>query len=133
MTMNPQNPQRGTGVRKATAVRPNPAVAPGPAPAPSGSQRPTGRRPGAPAPAGARPALRSAPQQQGSGKLGKYMLLTIIVLLIAMVAYGFVPRRAADGSSKPGLFMALVKKYLPKSSDKGEEAGPVTLDSSYKQ
>src|SRR6185436_20613393 len=115
MTMNPQNPQRGTGVRKATGVRPNPAAAPEPAPAAaSGAQRPTGRRPGAPAPAGARPALRSAPPKEGSGKVGKYMLLVIIFLLVGMVAYGFVPRgKNPDGTSKPGLFMALAKKYIP--------------------
>src|SRR6516162_7842784 len=136
MTMNPQNPQRGTGVRKATSVRPNPAAAPAAAPAASpGSQRPTGRRPGAPAPAGARPALRSVPQPQGSGKVGKYLLLFIIVALIGMVAYGFKPRKAADGTTKPGLFMALLYKYVPalaeKSSDK--DAGPITLDATYKQ
>src|SRR5690242_5298123 len=112
MTMNQPSPQRGTGVRKATSVRPNPAA---PA-APSGSQRPTGVRPApaaaAPAgrPAGARPALRSASQQQGAGKAGKYIMLTIIVLLIGMVGYGFVPRgKNPDGSTKPGLFMALAK------------------------
>src|SRR5258705_9041907 len=119
MTMNQPNPQRGTGVRKAaTGVRPA-VPAPAPAPAPQAAGRPGApRRPGAPAPAGARPPLRSgAAQPEGSGKLGKWMLIVIIVLLGGMVGYGFVPRKAADGTSKPGLFMALVKKYFPGASD----------------
>jgi hypothetical protein len=77
----------------------------------------------------------AAPQNQGSGKLGKYMLLTIIVLLIGMVAYGFVPRgKNPDGSSKPGLFMALASKYIPalKGSEKpAEDLASASLDACY--
>jgi hypothetical protein len=117
MALNQPNPQRGTERRPGTGVRPAPAPQAPPA-AQGGANRPTGRRPGAPpAPGGAaRPPIRSAAQQQGSGKAGKYILLTIIVLLVGMVGYGFVPRgKNPDGSSKPGLFMALLNKYLPKA------------------
>jgi hypothetical protein len=128
MALNPQNPQRGTDVRRGTGVRPAPAPAPAPA---AGANRPTStRRPGAPAPApgtGARPVLRSAPQNQGSGKVGKFLLLFIIFALIGMVAYGFIPRKGKDGATKPGLFMALLNKYLPMSASKGE-ADPALPD-----
>jgi hypothetical protein len=139
MTMNQPNPQRGTGVRKpGTAVRPNPAAAPAPAPAAAAGRPPAPRRPGAPAPAGARPAIRPAPAQpQGSGKLGKIMLLVIIFLLVGMVGYGFIPRgKDKDGNSKPGLFMALLNKYFPGTAAKGkegEEAQLPDLDRRYKR
>ena len=133
MALNQPNPGRGTERRTGTGVRPAPAPAAAPA-AQGGANRPTGRRPGAPpAPGGAaRPPIRSASQQQGSGKAGKYILLTIIVLLIGMVAYGFVPRgKNPDGTSKPGLFMALLNKYLPKAkADNSAEELP-DLDRRY--
>src|SRR6185295_5819480 len=132
MTMQQPNPQRGTGVRKAaTGVRPAvPAPAPAPAPQAAAARPGAPRRPGAPAPAGARPALR-APQQEGSGKVGKWMLIVIIILLVGMVGYGFVPRgKNPDGSSKPGLFMALVTKYLPKSTDKPEGGEELPISTS---
>src|SRR5262245_30691563 len=113
MTMNEQNPQRGTGVRKAaTGVRPAvPAPAPAPAArpatgrvpavAPAAAEAPraasgTAKRPVGAAPAGAsRAPLRSggaAPKQGGKGT--KYLMLTIIVLLLGMVAYVFIPMGA---------------------------------------
>src|SRR5579872_5542172 len=60
MTPNPQNPQRGTGVRKAaTGVRP---AVPAPAPAPAPARPATSRIP-AQAPAPARPATARVPAQ----------------------------------------------------------------------
>ncbi|HLY75276.1 MAG TPA: hypothetical protein VKU80_14240, partial [Planctomycetota bacterium] len=131
MTLNPSNPQRGTGVRKAgTGVRP--AV---PAPAPAPAARPaTGRRPGAPALGGAaRPPLRSssaAPKQGGKGT--KYLMLTIIVLLLGMVAYACIPI-----GGKPPLIIRLARMYglIKKPSAGGdapaEESPAVGLDARY--
>jgi hypothetical protein len=139
MTMNQQNPQRGTGVRKpGTAVRPNPAAAP--APAPAGANRaPAPRRPGAPAAAGARPPLRaaSAPPRGGGGKANKILVIVILLLLGGMIAYGFIPRKDKDGNPKPGLFMALANKYglFKGGAAKGEGADPALpdLDRRYKR
>jgi len=140
MAPNPSNPQRGTGVRKAaTGVNPavpaRPATARVPAVAPAPAARPaTGRRPGAPALGGAaRTPLRSgsaaAPK---SGRKGtKYLMLTIIVLLLAMVAYAFIPL-----GGKPPLAMRLAKMYglIKKDSGAGgapEEPVAVGLDARY--
>src|SRR5579862_7890955 len=132
MTLNPSNPQRGTGVRKqATGVRPAvPAAAPAPAARPAGPAR----RPGAPALGGAaRPPLRSAsaaPKQGGSGT--KYLMLTIIVLLLGMVAYVCIPI-----GGKPPLAVRLLRMYgvLKKPAAGGdapaEETAAVGLDARY--
>lgn len=133
MTLNQSNPQRGTGVRKqATGVRPAvpaaPAAAAPPAPA---ANRPTGaRRPGAPAPGGApRPALRSGGSAPQGSKGTKYLMLVIIFLLAAMVAYAFIPM-----GGKQSLAMRLGQKYglVKKGTDKpAEETPAVGLDSKY--
>ena len=144
MTLNPQNPQRGTGVRKAgTGVRPAvPASAPAPArpatgrvPAQAPAPAPAGRRPGAPAALGAsRPPLRSgaAPKQGGSGT--KYLMLVIILLLVGMVAYCFIPL-----GGKPPLAFRLARMWglMKKPAAAGEAgsedaAAPVGLDARYK-
>jgi len=144
MTLNSPNPQRGTGVRKA-ATGVNPAV-PAPAARPATARVPavaqaapaarpaTGRRPGAPAPGGAaRPPLRSgsAAAPKGGGKGTKYLMLTIIVLLLAMVAYAFIPL-----GGKPPLALRLAKMYglIKKDAGSGgasEEPVAVGLDARY--
>ena len=142
MTLNSSNPQRGTGVRKAaTGVNPavpapaaRPATARVPAVAPASAARPaTGRRPGAPALGGAaRPPLRSgsAAAPKGGGKGTKYLMLTIIVLLLAMVAYACIPL-----GGKPPLAIRLAKMYGLIKKDTGaaapEEAVAVGLDARY--
>src|SRR6185295_362924 len=162
MTMNEQNPQRGTGVRKAaTGVRPAvPAAPPAPAARPATGRVPavapaarsatgrvpavapaaeapraasgTAKRPIGAAPGGAsRAPLRSggAPQQGGS-KGTKYLMLTIIVLLLGMVAYVFIPI-----GGKPGLAIRLARSqgWIKKDSDKpAEPDAPVGLDAKYK-
>src|SRR5579862_7719437 len=133
MTLNPSNPQRGTGVRKqATGVRPAvPAAAPAPAARPAGPAR----RPGAPALGGAaRPPLRSAsaaPKQGGKGT--KYLMLTIIVLLLGMVAYVCIP---IGGKAPLAIRMArmwgLMKKPAAGGDAPAEEPGAVGLDARYK-
>jgi hypothetical protein len=152
MTLNPQNPQRGTGVRKAaTGVRPAvPTPAPAPAPArpatgrvpavapaavPAARPAPGARRPGAPAPGGAsRAPLRSAaaaPKQGGKGT--RYLMLTIIVLLLGMVAYVCIPI-----GGKPPLAIRLartlgwIKKPAAGGDAAPEDAAVVGLDARYK-
>lgn len=139
MTINQPNPQRGTAVRKpATGVRPNPGAAPAPAAPAAGAGRPPApRRPGAPAPGGARPPLRAAAPPPKPGKANKIMMLVIILLLGGMVAYGFIPRKGADGTSKPGLFLALAHKYglFKGGAAKAEGTDPALpdLDRRYKR
>jgi hypothetical protein len=165
MTLNPQNPQRGTGVRKAaTGVRPAvPAPAPAPAarpatgrvPAVAPAARPatgrvpavapaaeeaapraasgTARRPIGAAPGGAsRPPLRSggaaAAKQGGTGT--QYLMLTIIILLLGMVAYVCIPI-----GGKPPLAVRVGRMWgiLKKPTDKPAEDAPVVgLDAKYK-
>jgi hypothetical protein len=156
MTLNPSNPQRGTGVRKqATGVRPAvpapapaaparpatgrvPAAAPPPAPVPAapGAGRSTGVRP-APsrpgAPAAGRAPLRSAAAPKQGGKGTKYLMLTIIILLVGMVAYCFIPL-----GGKPPLAIRLARMWgLMKKPTAGGEAATedpavVGLDGRYK-
>jgi hypothetical protein len=133
MTLNSPNPQRGTGVRKAgTGVRPAvPPAAPAPAAAPGTGRSMAARRPGAGG--AARPPLRSgsaAPQQGGKGT--KYLMLTIIVLLLGMVAYVCIPI-----GGKPPLAIRLARMYgLMKKPAAGgdapaEDAAAVGLDARY--
>jgi len=147
---NESNPQRGTGVRKqATGVRPavpSPAPAQRPAtgrvpaqapaaPAPAARTATAPRRPGGSAPGGAaRPPLRSGSAPKQGSKGTKYLMLVIILLLAAMVAYVFIP---IGGKAPLGIRMARMWGLLKKPAAGGEtaepsEPGAVTLDAKYK-
>jgi hypothetical protein len=90
------------------------------------------RRPGAPVGGAARPALRSGAAPKPGGKGTKYLMLVIIVLLLGMVAYVFIPI-----GGKPPLAIRMAKMWglIKKDSDKPAEesaAAPVGLDAKYK-
>lgn len=163
MTLNSNNPQRGTGVRKAaTGVNPAvpasarpatsrvPAVAPGArpatarvpavsaAPAAEAPAAPAGRstgvrKPGAPVGGAARPALRSASAPKQGSKGMKYLMLTIIILLVAMVAYCFIP---LGGKAPLAIRMArmwgLMKKPGAEPAEEVGSAGAASLETRYK-
>lgn len=130
MALNQPNPQRGTGVRKpAPAAPPAAGGRPGmPRPRPAGAP--------APAPAGGakRPPLRPAvaPPKGGGGKGNKILVLVILLLLVGMIAYGFIPR----GAGKPSLFMGLARHFglfKAKAPVEGEETAGPDLDKRYKR
>jgi hypothetical protein len=149
MALNPQNPQRGTGVRKeATGVRPAvpapaaarpatsrvPAQAPAPArpatsrvpaqapaPAPAAARpAPGARRPGAPAPGGAaRPPLRSGAVAAKQGGSGTKYLMLVIIILLA----GMVGYCFIPLGGKPPLAIRLARMWgLMKKPAAGGEA-----------